>query len=656
MACFLQVSAFFIIIVMKKTVFLLFAFSLIIFSCKDEGDVVEEAVKEPVVVDCNCNTSDLEGKISELQRIICLQEAYISLQTAYNARKKIVSVSEIIEQDAAYWVITFADNTIIRLSESLVASWSENEMTGMFEIVLSDNRSFGFNRKEVIYPTGIVVLTQEISFLKNTEAVIEFRVNPSNAVFNFDVSSQDCRIAFDMVDKLATYSYVTVPERCRMIRVEQVRGADGNVMEGQYRAYIRDNGGVSPYRYVTALVLSTFDVNGDPIQISSAAIPVERKKDTGLPVVVIRTENKAEIRDKENWIPGGMRIDGIGEFDDYEGYVFIRGRGNSTWNYPKKPYAIKLESKDGILGMAPHKRWVLLANYMDRTLLRNHVAFEIARNTGLEWTPRGVFVELVLNDVHQGNYYLCEQIRVDVNRVDIKEMKSSDVEGERVTGGYLLELDTDFNEVNRFKSVRRELPVMIKEPDEETLSVEQFDYIRNFVDSTEILLYDPNFAGTREYASRIADTAFIDWWIVMELTFNYEAQYPRSCYLYKDRSGPLMAGPVWDFDWGTFRNVTGFCAKDALWYAQLFEDPVFVNKVKERWERFKPAFEKMVLFMEDESNRLLRSVELNDAMWSLENAPIINEDEDLPYNDAIYRMKLSYMNRLEWLDREIRFF
>jgi hypothetical protein len=613
-----------------------------IFSCKEE------------VVDCNCDTSNFEEEVEILKENINELQSVISLQAAYNSQKKIVSVQEKTKGESSYWMITFSDNTNIRLPKSIVASWRENETTGEYEIILSDDQSFTFNRKEIIYPTGIVALTPEIRFLKNTEVTIEFRVNPSNAIFNYDITSKDCQIAFDMADKLLTYSYVTNPEKCRMTRIEHVTDAEGNIKEGQYKAYIRDNGGFSSYKYITTLVLSTFDKNGDPIQISSSAIPVERKKDTGLPVVVIHTEHKAEIKDREKWIPAGMMIDGIGKFDDYKGYISIRGRGNSTWNYPKKPYAIKLESKDEILGMPSHKRWVLLANYMDRTLLRNHVAFEIARKTGFEWTSHGQFVELVLNDVHQGNYYLCEQIRIDKNRVNITEMKSSDIDNESITGGYLLEMGTDYNEVHKFKSVIRELPVMIREPDEEILTVEQFDYIRNFIDSTEILLYKSNFSETGKYASRIADTTFVDWWIVMELAYNYEAQHPRSCYFYKERSGVLKAGPVWDFDWGTFRNVTDFCAKNEIWYSQLFKDPIFVNKVKERWNRFKPSFEEIDLFIENESHHLYRSAELNDAMWSLENTSIVNEDEELPYSNAIYKMRINYMNRLQWLDRQIR--
>lgn len=130
----------------------------------------------------------------------------------------------------------------------------------------------------------------------------------------------------------------------------------------------------------------------------------------------------------------------------------------------KKPCAFKLSSRRQALGMAKHKRRVLLANCFDRSLIRNAVVFELGRETSLEWTPRGEYVDLVLNGVLLGNYYLCEQIKVDKNRVNITEMSSSDVDGESVTGGYLLEYDVNYDEVNKFKTAVKNYPVNIKEP------------------------------------------------------------------------------------------------------------------------------------------------------------------------------------------------
>ena len=596
----------------------------------------------------------LEDEIEQLKEEISNLQSVISLQQAFSDQKIIVSVTSATIETADYWILTFADNSTVQLPEAVVESIDLNGTTQEYTVKLLNDQQLVFNRKEIIYPTGLVILTDDIKFLRNTEVSIEFRVNPSNAVFNYNVNSSDCQITFDMADKILTYSYDTNPERCRLTRIEQSRDANGKVKEGQYTAYIKDIGWTIQYIYKTALVLSTKDKNGDPVQLSSSTITLERKKDTRLPIVVIHTENKAEIRDKEHWINAKMTIDGIDIFPDYEGDISIRGRGNATWTYPKRPYNIRLNSRSEILGMPSNRRWRLIANYMDRTLIRNHIAFEISRRTGLEWTVRGQFVEVMLNDVHYGNYYLTEHINIDPNRVNITEMNSNDIDEESITGGYILEYDIYFDEVNKFRSKIWNFPVNISEPGSDVLKPAQFEYIQNYIDSLEYLLSD-ELIRTREYASMIADTTFIDYWFVMELTGNSEPRVPASCFFYKDRMDVLKAGPVWDFDFGTLTTgkVSGFYVKDALYYAQLFKDPVFVSKVRERWRRFKPAFEEVTEIILETGSSLSVSAELDDAMWSLLNFNTRNEDEKLAYMDAIRRISSNYNQRLNWLDQQI---
>ena len=143
---------------------------------------------------------------------------------------------------------------------------------------------------------------------------------------------------------------------------------------------------------------------------------------TGLPIVSIQTQGGRDITSKDNWLTATISIEGGEEFEDLEQMeVQVAGRGNSTWNYAKKPYKLKFGSKTEILGMPKHKRWVLLANYIDKTMLRNDVSFYLGKQTSLAWTPRGYHVELILNGEHKGNYYLCEQIKIDKNRVTLTE-------------------------------------------------------------------------------------------------------------------------------------------------------------------------------------------------------------------------------------------
>ena len=277
----------------------------------------------------------------------------------------------------------------------------------------------------------------------------------------------------------------------------------------------------------------------------------------------------------------------------------IRGRGNTTWIYPKKPYALKLESKTEILGMPKHKRWVLLANWMDRTLLRNDIAFEMGRRT-MEWAPRGQFVEFFLNEKFLGNYYLCEQIKPDKNRVDIDKIdENTDVDNvSQISGGYLLEFDVygPEDEVNYFYTSVKKFPVTIKEPDEEIITSwthPAYVYIKEYIDQVELTLEEDKdkLAKWNDIASLIDIQSYIDWWLIHEVTYNIEARHPKSCYMYKKRDGKLYAGPVWDFDWETFRPVDNdLRIVSCLWYGYLFSYPEFKREVVSRWAEVRESF------------------------------------------------------------------
>lgn len=154
--------------------------------------------------------------------------------------------------------------------------------------------------------------------------------------------------------------------------------------------------------------------------------------------------------------------------------------------------------------MPEHKRWVLLANWMDRTMLRNAVAFDIAHRAanavadGLGWNPRGTSVELVINGRHVGNYYLCEQIKIDGDRVDIKDCYEDVISDEdnlnpnptTADCGYLLEFDDAMDEANNFRTARG-LPCMFK--DEVPANSIYYNYVKDKVERIEANLESGNY-------------------------------------------------------------------------------------------------------------------------------------------------------------------
>jgi hypothetical protein len=161
-----------------------------------------------ITLSCNSelNTSALEQEIETLKDDIGKLQSVISLQAAHSGQKQIVSATEMTIDRTAYRAITFSDNAVIYLPVSVVKSLLVDEQTGEYKIELSDGQTLVFNGKEKIYPTGISLLTQSLTYVRGADVMFEFRVNSSNAIFNYDITSADCSIALDRIGEVKTYS------------------------------------------------------------------------------------------------------------------------------------------------------------------------------------------------------------------------------------------------------------------------------------------------------------------------------------------------------------------------------------------------------------------------------------------------------------------
>ena len=372
---------------------------------------------------------------------------------------------------------------------------------------------------------------------------------------------------------------------------------------------------------------------------------------SGLPIVFIETPNGKIIPNKHSdWLAGSkLTIYNSDWTVAFDGSMGIRGRGNSTWGYPKKPYAIKLDEKNEILGMPKHKRWVLLANWLDRTLLRNAASFDLASRSGLAYTPRGQFVEVFINGEHKGNYFLCEQIKVDKNRVNVDKFDEAVVDG-----GYIFELDEYYDEEFKFRSEKRNLPYMFKDPDED-ISDEHFKFVQDYVNNLEASLYDEERFAAVEYSDYIDVDSFVDWWLVMELTGIWEPNHPKSSYMHKNSGGKLVMGPVWDFDWETYMpaNSGKYRIATAIYYEQLLKSPYFISRVKERWEAQKEAFRTLPDFIYEQADYIRNSEKLNYAIEDCVVTSNVNKDIELTFDQAVEKMIQGFNQKFQWLDNAI---
>lgn len=380
---------------------------------------------------------------------------------------------------------------------------------------------------------------------------------------------------------------------------------------------------------------------------------------TGLSVVYINTQNEEPIVSKDNYINGSIHVFPSHNIpvSVFNGNMEVRGRGNSTWSMPKKPYRIKLNSKASLLGMPSDKDWILLANYSDKTLMRNYLAFEASKRFGLKYTPRSQFVELVVNGQYVGNYLLCEQIKVATNRLNISELKKTDTIATKITGGYLLEVDARLDEDYWF-STNWGIPICFKDPDD--IDSSQLNYVKSYFEQTENALFSPQFEDSLiGYANFIETETFIDWYLINELFKNNDAIFFSSVYMYKDRGKKLSMGPVWDFDiaagninYNGNDNPQGWWIRNAVWMNRLFQDSAFFRKVKNRWSALKSnQIQTLLTFADLTAANLEVSQSENFRVWPILDSlvwpnPLVTGS----YNGEVSYLKNWLNNRINWID------
>ena len=222
--------------------------------------------------------------------------------------------------------------------------------------------------------------------------------------------------------------------------------------------------------------LVTYTITGSDGQTTS--YEVDLTQFTALPIIYLQTDYYAAIDSKEDYIPGDTSIVGGRDFDDFDlAEMKIRGRGNSTWGlHPKKPFQMKLADKAEFLGMPNDKKWLFLAEYSDKTMLRNKISFEMGYISNLDWTPQGRFAEVYINDEYNGTYNITQKVEESDNRVALGDT------------GYLLELDQlsrlDSDDVYFESVLTDKFWVNIKEPSLERSSSE-YAYIKTLINDFE---------------------------------------------------------------------------------------------------------------------------------------------------------------------------
>ena len=412
---------------------------------------------------------------------------------------------------------------------------------------------------------------------------------------------------------------------------------------------------------------------------------------TGLPVLYLNTEVSMEEITHDAYVFGTMKLAYGNDSADFT-YTFskekkgekkegIKGRGNTTWLMDKKGYAIKFDKKQSLFGLPAAKKWCIIANYADKTLLRNVYASLLAKNIfNAEWNPSFRPVEVVWNGVYQGNYILCERNTVSAGRVDVQDIsdysednigsgdfvdKNGDELVDLFDGGFILEIDGWRDSPFWFESEKAKAPVALKDPDEVSEFIQE--HVRTIVQTAENFLYAENFKDTTDGWRKFFDEkSVIDWFFVNEIARNHDAKDFSSIYkFYSPADGKLHYGPIWDFDVG-FGNdgdgevaaVTGWYVKNGFWTIRMFEDSLFVHNVIERWNEQKEALNASVqdMFLSLASSDSV-SAECNFMKWDILGKKVHTNsagyEERLTYKSEVDYMKDWVEERIAWIDNAL---
>jgi hypothetical protein len=422
--------------------------------------------------------------------------------------------------------------------------------------------------------------------------------------------------------------------------------------------------GVTKNDFRKNIVYTVNDVEYTVIFISPQA--------SGLPVIHIKTVNGDTIDSKENWTNMQSfvltdaknpqnNISKVGATNP-SGTNFhrIRGRGNTTWGNPKKPYRIRFRENVSLFGHAAYENWVLLAEYSDPTFLTTPVTFELGR-TVFDYQPYTLtyqHVHLYINSSYNGLYGLTEHRQASPDGIGAPGRVGIDP-----NEGWFVEMDSYWDEAPKFKTTNYELPIMIKSPEAptnpENSNDPAYDFIKNDLNTLCDLLASEEFPESG-YRDSIDVNTFLDFLMINDIVRNIELQHPKSTFAYKDKDGKISMGPLWDFDYAFAGNETHLffqsfsSVRSLIWHGfflRFFEDPVFLVKYKERWNEKLADVSAVSQIIDELGEKIRPSVNEDSKRWAIPGG--YQDSYPTDHANETERMKTWWNNRVSLLNVEL---
>jgi hypothetical protein len=390
---------------------------------------------------------------------------------------------------------------------------------------------------------------------------------------------------------------------------------------------------------------------------------------------------------------GPGKINNLTDKASFTSVMGIELRGATSQDlFPKKPYGVELRDPTGvnsqaasILGMPSEADWVFNATYNDKTLLREVITYNAYHRFSKYYASRFRYCELVLNGQYQGIYIVMERLKRDRNRVNISNIRKTDISGDALTGGYILKIDKQEGSASRgwrspYKAgpFQRNLDILIDRPKPEDLAEEQFQYIKKYVTDFEDALNATNYTdptnGWRKFAE---EESFVDYLILSEVCKNVDA-YRISAYFYKDRDSRnprLVMGPIWDYNltygnadycegnsfrgWAFDFNTT--CPGDGFqmpfWWSRLLSDVAFGKKVKDRYKALRQTVlttQRYNAYIDSTASAIADARTRNFVKWPVIGVKLWPNSYVGPtYQAEIDFLKNWIAQRLAWMDANI---
>ena len=345
---------------------------------------------------------------------------------------------------------------------------------------------------------------------------------------------------------------------------------------------------------------------------------------SNLPILVITTENNAPITDDPRIVAHlGVIDNGPGvqnnitdPYTNFDGRIEIEVRGSTSQQYPKKGYGFETQDSLGnngqvaLLGMGVENDWILNGPYPDKTLIRDVLTYDLARKMG-HYAANTRYCELVLNGEYRGIYIVMERIKIDNDRVDLKDVHNPNQWNDTLTGGYIVKVDKLTGDVpySWQSNYDNEVVFQFHDPEFDELNTFQRSYMEDFIGEFEDAIYGPDFNDPiNGWPKYIDHTSFFDFFILQELGRTVDG-YRSSSFMFKDKNtfnwmAKLNAGPMWDFNlsYGNadycgaettvgwqyqFDNVCDFTTEIPFWWEKLLQDPGYANGLRCRWEELR---------------------------------------------------------------------